>query len=408
MFSRQKELTAMRQSMANNIRKAKENFSKMSAAEKVVYAQRAFVDVNNYCGRLWNMNTENLSFGFMIGRNAEAGAFRDGIAYSLPYVLYVNSPERIYETLFHEMNHIHQGRENTIANQLSKLYPSSRHGDMTPNQWLANPKEIGSDFFAHTQMIKIQRQAMLKSTDRVQACKELSKFKTARIKNVVEHIKGTVKAGLDPILKPIQRLFCRPKSQEQEPVKVGAETKSGTSIFNLGHLLKVFKENPSCFSTSKIERSDGRLLRESIKGREDEHSIYGFFGLNGALNKEQGMAALKSFRAENKTEERVVDPNIPQYTFVEDQASFKATEEKTEEGAERTSEGAAIEGQPVQEGNPALKDEIIANIVSSREAAAQTEVVSTSVASETAPSEAVAAEAPAVEAPAVESGGMEP
>lgn len=407
MFSRQKELTEMRQSMAVNISKAKSNFEKMSPSEKVVYAQQAFADVNNYCSRLWNMNTENLSFGFMIGINAGGIAYRDGIAYSLPHLIYFDSPEKIYEVLFHEMKHVHQGRENTLANQLSRLYPSSKQREMTHNQWLANPKEINSDFFAHSQMIKIQRQAMLKSTDRVQACKELSKFKTARVKNVVEHIKGTVRAGLDPILKPIQRLFCHPKTQEQETYKVGSEGKLGTRFFNLGHLLKVFKENPSHFSELKNMKSDGRILRASIK--EDEaHTAYGFFGINGALNKEQGMEALKSFRAENKTEERVVDPNIPQYTFVEDQASFKATEEKTEEGAEKTSEGVSVEGQTVQEGNPALKDEIIANIVSSREAAAQTESVSSPVVSEPVQSEQVAPEAVAVDNPVVETGGMEP
>ena len=398
MASKERELDMMRQNMFNNISSVKQNFKSMTSAEKVVFTQQAFDDVNNYCSKLWNINPKSTTFGFMIGRRAEATTFGNygSIAYSLPRVIDCVNPERIYQVMFHEMKHIHQRHENTTGKMLSKLYPSSRTSEKTSNQWLANPKEIESDLFSHNQMVNIAKRGLLKSTTRVESCKSVANWRMARIKNVVEHVKGTIGAGLDPILKPIQKLFCRPKQQE----KIGSELNGGMRLFNLGQILKVFKDNPSNFIPfSQYNTSDSQIIRGSIKGNEEAHLIHNFFGRDKYSNHENGVLAFNNYKEEHTS----LDPNIPQYTFYEDQqivaedakpAENNSETTETSENSNGTQEEIVADNAPVSaEGNPELKNEIIANITASREASTQVEHISTEASTLTE---------------SVETGGMEP
>ena len=245
MASKRQELANMRAQIYNNLQSVKENYASYTPLQKAYFVQKAFNDVNSYCCKMWNMKASDTAFGFMIGKpgfSALAGNSKtDGpyVAYNLKSAFVNENPFKVYQTLFHEMKHIHQSVALTPGNSFGILYPASFHKHQTSARWLASPRETESDDFSYKEMTKVAKVGMLKSDTRVEACKQTEFFKQARVNSFVKHLKGVGKAAVEAF----KGLFGS-KFKPTEEQFVNREIHGGARYLNFGTVAEVIKGLP--------------------------------------------------------------------------------------------------------------------------------------------------------------------
>lgn len=248
--------------------------------------------------------------------------------------------------------------------------------------------------------------AMLKNPEtRVQAAQNIRELRIARVKNTFQHVKGIARVAVNPI----QRLFERDKSNENS---VGKIIDGGMRFLNLKELTEVFARNPQNFTGSKENYvTDGPIIRSFIASRNDvAHYLENFFGVDRQYNQVMSQQALQQFQqGQNPAENNLTNPQgiyqSPEDTDKDLSLNARPVSDKEDE--------TVVEGteNQVTNGNPTLKDEIINNIIASRTADKENEIVATEVnaTQDTSASSAVSAEGVAVESSveaSVDMGGM--
>lgn len=364
MSTKSQALERLREQMYEHISSVKGNFSELSNIEKAIFFQQAFNNVDKYCTTKWNMK-EGTPFGFVIGRaGSEATTFGgfNAIAANVRYVIKSKDAEDIYKTLLHEERHIRQFKTKGLTNQVQRLFGSflrNKDGSKSPAQWNASPMEIQADNFSYKEMIKMNK-AMLKNPEtRVQAAQNIRELRIARVKNAYQHVRGVVQVATNSFLSPLQRLFGRDRTQNNE---VGKVSREGMRFLNLKELTDVFAKNPNNF-TPQGNSSDGAVIRSYIAARGDQaHFLENFFGQYKEHNQQESQQALNQFAAQhninpNNEHEIALTALATQNNAVNPGGLDIASEDKVEE-----------ESATVVKGNPALKDQIINNIVASRSA----------------------------------------
>ena len=369
MSTKSQALERLREQMYEHISSVKGNFSELSNIEKAIFFQQAFNNVDKYCTTKWN--TKSTPFGFIIGRAGSLATTFGGlnaITANVGYVINSKDAEDIYKTLLHEERHIRQFKTKGLTNQVQRLFSSflrNKDGSKSPAQWNASPMEIQADNFSYKEMIKMNK-AMLKNPEtRVQAAQNIRELRIARVKNAYQHVKGVVQVAANPFLSPLQRLFGRDRTQNDE---VGKVSREGMRVLNLRELTDVFAKNPNNF-TPQGNSSDGAVIRSYIAAKGDQaHFVENFFGQHREYNQYVSQQALNQFAAQHNInpndEHEIALTALATQNNAVNPGGLDAANEEAVVSEDKVEEESAT----VVEGSPALKDQIINNIVASRSA----------------------------------------
>lgn len=380
MSTKSKGLERLMGQMYEHMNSAKGRYEEFSNIEKIMFAQQAFNNVNEYCSTKWNYKPESVPFGFIIGHNCAAAAFpRYGsVVANLSYILRTKDPSKIYETFLHEKRHIRQFKTKETTTKVERLFGAfirGKDGTQSRAQWNASPMEIQADNFAYKHLIKVNKSMLKNPETRVQAAQNIRELRVARVKNAFEHVKGIARVVANPILGPLQKLFGRDKSNEQ---RVGSRHADGPRVLNLKELTEVFLRNPNNFS-GKFNPTDSPIIRSFIASRNDvAHYTENFFGVNRQYNQTMSQQALQQFqKGQSSAENNLINPQefSQNPEDVDKDLSLNARPVSDEE------DEIVVEGTENQaaNGNPTLKDEIINNIIASKTAYKENETVATEV-----------------------------
>ncbi len=275
-MSNKKELEKMQLDMFKSIYACKDCFKNFTPIEKLQFAQKAFLDVNKYSAEKFNYSQDEVMFGFFI-RDKEGMALSYGtdvVAFDVRFILNCEKPSEIYRALFHESKHIHQHKEHTFAEKLSKKYGSVYNKSNT--LWALGPSEIDADNYAYSQMSEIAKQGAKEFSEDRQANKIYVKQLATQVKEF-GHVHKVAKA----IVKDIEERRESKQSSKANSTN-SRNAKSSNFFFNLQHIERVANNNPKLFSSCGNTNNQCDQIMQSIYDSEKEdyskyHYSYPFF-----------------------------------------------------------------------------------------------------------------------------------
>ena len=314
-----KELTNMQSQMFKSMFACRDDFKNFTPLEKLQFTQKAFLDVNKYNAQKFNYNEEEVKFGFYL-QNRESVAISYGsevVACDISYILKCNNPFDIYRILMHESRHIHQHKNHTAVEKLSKIY--SPIYNKSNFLWALGPGEIDADNYSYNQMSKIAKQGAKDFSNNEDAKEEYLKSVSTRIKEY-GHIHKIGKA----LVKDVKDVFKNKEDNQNSTISRVEE--SSRYFFNLEHLEEIAKANNQLFSNCSEVEEQCRVIKQSIYDEETQsysiyHRSYPFFMVFVPKNWEYSQAHMQVKPIEEKLEKLSVSEQ-PENFYAEEYKEF--------------------------------------------------------------------------------------
>ena len=296
-------------------------FKNFTPIEKLQFTQKAFLDVNKYSAQKFNYNEEDVKFGFYL-QEREGMAISYGsevVACDIGYVLNCVNPFDIYRILIHESKHIHQHKNHTAVEKLSKIY--SPIYNKSNFLWALGPGEIDADNYAYSQMTKISKQG----------AKDFSESKEAKdvyLKNITTQIKefghiNIMRRALAKDVKDSKKSNVSPDGQNSTISRV---EESSRYFFNLRQIENIANENKELFSSCSNTQEQCKTIKQSIYNKQEDsysiyHRSYPFFKVFTTENWNYDQAQEQVKHIEDKLEQ-LLDTEQPQDFYAEECKEF--------------------------------------------------------------------------------------
>lgn len=237
-MNKTKSLEQMRYEIYKSISNADKVFDSFTPDEKLVFAQKAFIDTNFYVCRMYGLDPNKTAFGFCIGRPVRAVSNKDNRSVACDINFALNArPIDVYKTMFHENKHIQQQVQNTKVGRLGNDYrPILKAHPQSKLVWQFAPQERDADNYAYSTLTQVMYQGLIQSKDKAQPTADYMNSLKNQVKNY-NHIIPILKTIFNSPISTIQDFFAK----TNEPTRMRYFTLKETSEIIFQNL-EVFTE----------------------------------------------------------------------------------------------------------------------------------------------------------------------
>lgn len=270
MNKKQKELAQMRYDMYKTIASAKKGFKDFTPYERILFVQKAFIDVNKYNTALYGTDPRATILGFSIGHNGTALTHNKySMSFSLEKALTMEDPSLIYKSIFHEFKHCKQFQDEGLVYKLGlkymPIYNKFRGNKLV---WAVAPQEIGADNFAYGQMKAVMKTGLIKSKSKIEPAKDFLSWSYKRLSNF-----GHMNVVLDKVSHPLKT--CKELNQSRTE-KLTEKQAISTKVLNARQLRAIIFRNPEVFASGNFDEME-KACRIFIEKSPAAHDVHSFF-----------------------------------------------------------------------------------------------------------------------------------